>query len=82
MRDRVADPRFALRKQLEIELARRFPNEYTPIYSHVTFSNIPYSEALRFAETQAAALDTFLNSVSSIDDVNWDQAASLVKELI
>ena len=82
MRDKVADPRFALRKQLEIELARRFPNEYTPIYSHVTFSNIPYSEALRFAETQAAALDTFLNGVSSIDDVNWDEAASLVKELI
>ncbi len=37
MRDRVADPRFLLQKQIEQELAKRFPEQYTPQYSLVTF---------------------------------------------
>jgi kynurenine 3-monooxygenase len=81
MRDRVADERFALRKRFEIELARRFPDAYTPIYSHVTFSAIPYSRARYLGETQASRLDEFLSRIERIEDVDWKKAALLVDRL-
>lgn len=81
MRDKVADERFALRKKLELELARRFPERYVPIYSHVTFSAIPYHRALQAAKTQAAALDAFLMPYESVNEVDWARAKILVESL-
>lgn len=52
MRDLVADPKFLLRKQIEIHLAKKYPAEFLPVYSMVTFSHLPYSEALRELNAQ------------------------------
>ena len=71
MRDKVADPRFLLQKRLETALASRFPGRYTPIYSHVTFSGIPYSEALRLSKVQQVFLDRILEGREKLDDVDW-----------
>ncbi len=45
MRDLVADEQFVLRKKIEAAIHQRYKN-YLPLYSMVTFSDIPYSEAL------------------------------------
>jgi kynurenine 3-monooxygenase len=45
MRDLVADETFVLRKKIEAAIHKRYKN-YLPLYSMVTFSDIPYSEAL------------------------------------
>lgn len=50
MRDLVADPFFQLQKQVEKHLHRRHPERYLPLYTMVTFSDLPYSEALRRAQ--------------------------------
>ncbi len=47
MRDLVADPFFQLQKQVEKHLHRRHPERYLPLYTMVTFSDLPYAEALR-----------------------------------
>jgi kynurenine 3-monooxygenase len=52
MRDKVGSPAFRRRKQAEHWLARTFPKWYTPLYEMVTFSNIPYHEAVRRARLQ------------------------------
>jgi kynurenine 3-monooxygenase len=50
MRDLVADPFFQLQKQVEKQLHRRHPERYVPLYTMVTFSELPYAEALRRAD--------------------------------
>ncbi len=47
MRDLVSDPAFILRKKVEMRLQALFPNRWVPLYSQVTFSHTPYSEALK-----------------------------------
>ncbi|MCB0617439.1 MAG: FAD-dependent monooxygenase, partial [Saprospiraceae bacterium] len=52
MRDRVADPQFLLRKKIEAHLHEKYPQEFLPLYSMVTFSHLPYGEALREGQAQ------------------------------
>lgn len=52
MRDLVADPKFLLRKKIEAHLAAQHPQEFLPVYSMVSFSHLPYSEALAEVNAQ------------------------------
>lgn len=45
MRDLVADEQFLLQKKIEKAIQKKHPEEYKPLYSLVTFSDVPYSEA-------------------------------------
>jgi kynurenine 3-monooxygenase len=45
MRDAVSDPKFLLQKKLEAKFSKAHPEKWMPLYSQVSFSNIPYSEA-------------------------------------
>ncbi|MFM1930931.1 MAG: hypothetical protein RL226_234 [Bacteroidota bacterium] len=47
MRDKTADDRFLLQKKIESLFYERHPDKWMPLYSQVTFSHIPYDEALR-----------------------------------
>lgn len=57
MRSAVAEPNFLWRKKLERKLHELFPERFVPLYSMVTFSNIPYAEAVRRAAEQDRMLD-------------------------
>ena len=52
MRDLTADPQFLLRKKIEAHLHQRYPDRWIPLYSMVTFTHIPYEEALRIGKVQ------------------------------
>jgi kynurenine 3-monooxygenase len=52
MRDKTASKTFLLFKKLEKGLARLFPGRFLPLYSMVTFSRIPYADAVRRARKQ------------------------------
>jgi kynurenine 3-monooxygenase len=60
MRDHVGDERFLKRKKLEAQIQEKYPDEWTPLYSMVTFSDLPYSEALRLGKIQKRVMDEFL----------------------
>jgi kynurenine 3-monooxygenase len=79
MRDSVRDPKFHLRKQLEFELERRFPERFIPRYSMVMFHRMPYSAALQRGRVQADLLDELLQDVDVIDAVDFEHAALLIK---
>ncbi len=51
MRDLVGDPMFLLRKKIAARLHERHP-DFLPVYSMVSFSNIPYHIALREDDRQ------------------------------
>lgn len=56
MRAHVIDPEFLERKKLEKKLHETYPDEWLPLYSMVTFSDIPYHEALRLGKIQFEAI--------------------------
>ena len=80
MRHKVADPTFLLQKQIEQELARRYPERYIPQYSLVTFHRIPYAEARDTSHTQARILEALSTSIDSLDAVDWEQAERLITQ--
>ncbi len=57
MRDLVADPGFLLRKRIASALAEQYPDEFTPMYSMVSFSHVPYREALQAGKDQEKLLE-------------------------
>lgn len=70
MRDLTGDPQFLLQKKIEAGLQRRFPEEWLPLYSQVTFSHTPYHEAL----AAGAAQDEIMKQVMDRPDIAevWD----------
>lgn len=77
MRDRTADPSFLLQKKIEARFAERHPDKWLPLYSMVTFSHIPYSEALAKGDAQEAIMQKVMqlpNIESRWDSVEVEQA--------
>lgn len=70
MRDRTGDPRFLLRKRIERRLTDRHPNRWVPLYSMVTFTHLPYAEALELGRIQ----DGIMEEVMARPDIDtvWD----------
>ncbi len=60
MRDYVTDPDFLLQKKLERRIEQLYPDKYMPLYSMVTFSDIPYAEALKKGEEQNIRLKNIM----------------------
>lgn len=57
MRERTADPKFLLQKKIEAKLHSKYPDQWIPAYSQVTFSpHIRYSEALLRGQKQEAIM--------------------------
>jgi kynurenine 3-monooxygenase len=56
MRDRVASPMFLLKKKIEKILHALFPRSFIPLYTMVSFSRIPYADAVDRAERQDKVL--------------------------
>jgi len=70
MRDLVADREFILRKKLESRLQAAYPEEWLPLYSMVTFSDLSYSQALNRGLIQKQILK---ESVLPSQLENWEQ---------
>jgi kynurenine 3-monooxygenase len=56
MRDLVSSRAFRARKKFEIVLSKLFPRWYLPLYTMISFTRIPYAEALRRARRQDRAV--------------------------
>jgi len=79
MRDRVADPRFLLRKKVELALEAKYPSLFVPKYSMVTFHRIPYSVALNRGSTQEKILAELCSGIDRVEDLNWSRADELIR---
>jgi kynurenine 3-monooxygenase len=60
------------RKEIEAELATRFPDDFVSIYSLVQFSDLPYLTCQRIAKAQTALVDCLL---SFQDQIEWESQA-------
>jgi kynurenine 3-monooxygenase len=71
MRDLVADPAFQFRKKIAAKVAELYPDQFIPVYSMVSFSHLPYSEALKEYRRQEEVLSEALK-LPGIED-KWDK---------
>jgi kynurenine 3-monooxygenase len=78
MRDRVGDRRFLLRKQVELALEARYPQQFVPKYAMVTFHRIPYSTALQRGQVQERILAELCEGIERVDDLDWAKADALI----
>jgi kynurenine 3-monooxygenase len=78
MRDRVGDPRFLFRKKVELVLEAKYPQRFVPKYAMVTFRRLPYAIALHRGKTQDAILAELCDSITRVEDLNWQLADELI----
>ncbi len=70
MSSKTADHRFLLQKKIEKQFAQKHPEKWIPLYSRVTFSDRPYSEALAIGEMQERIMSDVMN-MPNIEE-KWD----------
>lgn len=79
MRDTVRDPKFVLKKELSLELERRFPSRFVPRYSMVMFHDeIPYRVAFERGRIQETILNELTETATTLDEVDYERAAALI----
>ncbi len=61
MRDLVADDKFLLQKKIEAKIHQQFPDQWMPLYTMVTFSDLRYSEALQIGKKQQLIMDQVMS---------------------
>ena len=66
MRDRVASPLFRLRARAEQRVHRWAPRWITPLYEMVTFSRLPYVDAVARAKRQRHIVDRLLFAMAAV----------------
>ncbi len=81
MRDKVADAKFRLMKDVEHVLEEKFPEHFIGRYVMVSFTNIPYREAFNKGQKQDLILEELCRNISSVQDLDLAKAESLVKGL-
>jgi kynurenine 3-monooxygenase len=81
MRDRVADPAFLVRKQVEHRLEEELPREYRSRYSMVMYgAHIPYRAAQEIGEIQNGILDELCDGLVSASDLDLAKAKRLIRD--
>ena len=79
MRDKTADPEFLLQKKIEQKFGNLYPEKWTPLYSMVSFTNIPYSKAWEAGLRQEKIMQKIMQlpNIKSI----WDEKDIMNKML-
>lgn len=85
LREKIESPLFVARKKLEVVLSRVFPRSWTPLYSMMSHSTMPYADALKRSQKQNRiarflGLDVVLLSAAGAV-VAWTYTKKIKKKL-
>jgi len=78
MRDLVTHPDFILQKKIEAHFSTKHPDKWLPLYSMVTFSDLPYSYSLERGKKQ----DAIMKKVLSVPGIAEKWNSIEVEEMI
>jgi kynurenine 3-monooxygenase len=78
MRDKVADTVFLFRKKLERMMNEAFPDDYIPLYTQVSFSHYPYTDALVAGKKQ----DRFFEEILPGLDITQEPDDASIEKLV
>lgn len=80
MRDLVADPHFVKKRNLSRKINDIMPEEWIPLYSMVTFSHMPYSEALSRGKKQDLILEQLISNYNYDDLMKAPDLKAIVRK--
>lgn len=78
MSSKTADEKFLLQKKIEKHFSEKHPDKWMPLYSRVTFSSHPYSEALAMGDFQ----DAIMKQVLEMENIETIWESKEVEEKI
>lgn len=78
LRDLVGDPIFILRKEIERKINQMYPDRYKDLYSMITFTCMPYTEALRIGREQHSIVDRIMDFESIHENLNSPEVETLI----
>lgn len=78
MRDLVADPHFLHKKKIEKMIAEKYPEKYISPYQMVSFSHIPYSDALK----NGAAINNVLDQLTRVEQLESKFESPEIQKMI
>ncbi|MCC9136580.1 FAD-dependent oxidoreductase [Pontibacter silvestris] len=80
MRDKVADPHFLLRKKIENKISEQYPDRWIPLYTMVTFTDLPYSYALEAGQQQDKIMKKVMRYINSVEDYDKLEVQKLLEK--
>jgi kynurenine 3-monooxygenase len=81
MRDKVADPRFLLQKKIEAKINARYPEQWIPLYTMVTFTpDMPYAKALKNGRKQEKIMQKVMTYIETEADFDKPEVQAIIKE--
>jgi len=81
MSEKTADPRFLFKKKVEHLLGNNFP-EFRSRYEMVSFSNIPYCEAVRIGEINDKITAELSQGVTDVSQIDLKKAKQLIETFL
>ena len=82
MRDLVADPYFQKTKKVEKILSELYPQRFLSLYSMVTFSHIPYADALKNGRINEELFKEILSIPNILEEWNSEGNKKLINDLM
>ncbi|UOB18331.1 FAD-dependent oxidoreductase [Abyssalbus ytuae] len=82
MSTKTADEKFILRKKIEKWFSDKYPDKWVPLYSRVTFSERPYSEALEIGDFQKSIMDEVMIMEEIETKWNSEEVEKLILKLL
>jgi kynurenine 3-monooxygenase len=82
MSTKTADKEFLLQKKIEKWFSEKHPDKWLPLYSRVTFSLRPYSEALALGNHQNAIMEEVMKMENIADLWNTPEVEKKIIELL
>jgi len=80
MRDKVGDPNFLLKKNVEQRLSDEFPDLYRSRYRLVSFTNTPYNTALEIGKVQEEILSELCFGATKAEEIDIKKAYDLISD--
>lgn len=80
MSEKVADPKFLLRKKIESILEKQFPKLFKSRYGMVTYTLIPYSLVQKAGKLQEEFFQELTEGLNSAEDLSIAKAETLLKK--
>ena len=82
LRDLVGNPGFLLRKQIERKINQIYPEKYKDLYSMITFTSLPYTEAMKINQEQRRIADLVMQVKGIEDRLNSKEIEAMIDDLM
>ena len=82
MSSSTADEKFLLQKKIEKKFSGKYPEKWQPLYSRVTFSHRPYSEALAIGDKQNEIMEEVMDMANIFAVWDSEQVEQKILELL